>query len=672
MKRGQWLKLLAGLIAVFVLFQWLGGALGSDRGQAGVTVGVLVAAAALIAEWLLFGKSFEESARAIGLKGPKLSKGLLTALVIGGILFLTIPVFALSTGVTFGFYPGWQFLALGMFFQAGIAEETLFRGYLFGHLRQKHTFWKAAFFAGVPFVFVHLILFYSLPWSIATASILLAIAMSFPLSRLFELDGDRIWAPAIVHFVAQAGVKLTVAAGASAWLFPLFWISVCAVVPLGVYLVPYLEGAAKKTALKAAVGGALFIFMAAQTSIGQAAEAPANDVWTREELTGDWGGARTKLREKGIDLKFRLTRSYQGGVAGDRGRKGEYSGKFDTHFRFDLEKLLGWKRLSVQVKTETRFGRAPSVGSALPLNAGIISPQGEGAYFSVTALNFTQLIPLKKSDFIAVGAGKYYSLDSSREPFTGGAGITKFMNVAFNGNPAVGQTVPTVSNGATFAWVRKGAPFITLAVFDPVASPTRPGLKKLFAQGMTFVPGISFPTNFGKKSGRHSFSGTVTTRKFTPFDQLAQFIVPGAPRAPVVPKGGSWSLTYTFNQYIRESLAQDGQKTGWGVFGVLTIADKTVNPVGGFMTFGIGGSGLLKKRRKDRFGVAYSWANVSRKLRNALAPLVQIKDEHNFEAFYNFSITPWLSLTGDVQIVRPVLKSADRAVVPGVRLVVHL
>ena len=31
------------------------------------------------------------------------------------------------------------------------------------------------------------------------------------------------------------------------------------------------------------------------------------------------------------------------------------SGKVDTHFRFDMEKLIGWKRLSIQVKTETRY-----------------------------------------------------------------------------------------------------------------------------------------------------------------------------------------------------------------------------------------------------------------------------------------------------------------------------
>lgn len=676
MKQGQWLKLLVGLIAVFALFQWLGETLGSDRGQAGVMIGLLVVAAALGAERILFAKSFKEAARALGLGFPAF-QGILTAIVICLLLLLTVPVFAVMMNVSLSFYDGWIWLVPGLFFQAGIAEETLFRGYLFGHLRQKHTFWKAAGFAALPFILVHLILFYSLPWSLAGASILLAVAMSFPLSRLFEMGGDTIWAPAILHFATQTIVKVLVADGELAWIFPFFWIAICALIPLCVYAVPYIFKINEKKAVKVLTASACLLFLFAVPAIAQDSQPnesdSEDDFWSREELTGDWNGEREKLKEKGIELKFRLTQYYQGIATGERAKDGAYSAKFDTHFRLNLEKMLSWKRLSVQIKTETRFGRTPSAGNVLPLNAGVISPRSEGAVFAVTALNFTQLIPVKeeKGDFIAVGAGKYYSLDSSREPFTGGAGITRFMNIASNGNPAVGRTIPSVSNGATFAWIRKGAPFITFAVFDPLASPTKSGLKKLFREGITFAPGISFPTSFGKKSGRHSFSGTITTRKFTPFDQLAQFIVPGSPTAPIVPKSGSWSLTYAFNQYIRENSSHDGKKTGWGLFGTFTIAEKTTNPVSQFLTFGIGGSGLFKSRRKDQFGAAYGFTGVSPKLKSAINPLLQVRDEHNFETFYNFAITPWLWLMADLQIIRPVLQSSELAIVPGTRLVIH-
>lgn len=147
-------------------------------------------------------------------------------------------LFAVSTGSSLELYPNWQWLAIGIFCQAGIAEETLFRGYLFGHMRQRHTFWKAAGFAAIPFVLVHLILFFQFPWSLAGASILLSIAISFPLSKLYEMNGKTIWAPAIVHFATQAIAKLIVPSGENAWLYPFFVIAASAVVPLLVFALP--------------------------------------------------------------------------------------------------------------------------------------------------------------------------------------------------------------------------------------------------------------------------------------------------------------------------------------------------------------------------------------------------------------------------------------------------
>jgi len=42
--------------------------------------------------------------------------------------------------------------------------------------------------------------------------------------------------------------------------------------------------------------------------------------------------------------------------------------------------------------------------------------------------------------------------------------------------------------------------------------------------------------------------------------------------------------------------------------------------------------------------------------------------EHQVEGFYNFHITPWLRLTGDLQIIRGVRPTVERAIVPGARL----
>ena len=140
----------------------------------------------------------------------------------------------------FSLYPGWISLLPGLFAQAGIAEEVLFRGYLFGHIRRGRTFRRAAALSMAPFVGVHLVLFFTMPWPIAFVSVLLAVVISFPLARLFELGGNTIWAPALLHFVVQATVKVVVfSQGAES--FALAWMAASATIPLLVFAVKVSE-----------------------------------------------------------------------------------------------------------------------------------------------------------------------------------------------------------------------------------------------------------------------------------------------------------------------------------------------------------------------------------------------------------------------------------------------
>jgi membrane protease YdiL (CAAX protease family) len=224
-----------GLFIVFGLFHWSATILESDRGQQGILVCLLVVAATAAAERLLLRHQRGPAIRRLGLGRPRAK----SIVVVGGVTFvlLTIAfVFARTRELSPAFYPGWISLLPGLFAQGGIAEEVLFRGYLFGHIRVGRTFWRAAALSMLPFLSVHLVLFISMPWPIALASVLLAVIISFPLASLFELGGDTIWAPAILHFVIQATVKVVVFShGAES--FAVAWMAVSATVPLLVFTV---------------------------------------------------------------------------------------------------------------------------------------------------------------------------------------------------------------------------------------------------------------------------------------------------------------------------------------------------------------------------------------------------------------------------------------------------
>jgi membrane protease YdiL (CAAX protease family) len=230
-------KLLIGLAIAFAAFQWSASSLGSDRGQAGMVVGTLVVAVTLCLQRLFFAPTLPSAARSIGLGWPAW-RGVLAALVLGATLLCIVPVFAKVTASSIALQPGWASMLAGLFAQASVAEETLFRGYLFANLRQRHDFWRAAGLSMIPFVAVHLFLFASLPWPIAAAALALSVVVSFPMAYLFELGGATIWAPALLHFVVQGSVKLLVVTGPASESLPIVWMAGCAALPYLVFIVP--------------------------------------------------------------------------------------------------------------------------------------------------------------------------------------------------------------------------------------------------------------------------------------------------------------------------------------------------------------------------------------------------------------------------------------------------
>jgi uncharacterized integral membrane protein len=68
---------------------------------------------------------------ALGLTRPR-ATGLAVAAIAGLLLVFVILAFALITGSTVTLLPGWRWLIPGLFAQAGVAVEILFRGHHLG------------------------------------------------------------------------------------------------------------------------------------------------------------------------------------------------------------------------------------------------------------------------------------------------------------------------------------------------------------------------------------------------------------------------------------------------------------------------------------------------------------------------------------------------------------
>jgi len=404
------------------------------------------------------------------------------------------------------------------------------------------------------------------------------------------------------------------------------------------------------------------------------APSPKPDFWHWEKMTGDWDGDRERLKSEGLEMDFKFTQFYQGVAAGGVRRGSEYNAIFETSFKMDLGKMKpSLKFWLLEVHSETRFGGPVlgGTGAINPVNTAALLPASDGSAVSVTSFYFTRLIPkdLAKGDLFAVSFGRFNIIDLIDEDFFAGLGTERFFNVAQVGPLTAARQIPLITNGANLTYIKGGEPRFSFTVLDPNDHSLNPGLKDLFADGVTVSPTFFIPTKHFGKSAKHSFGGAVTTKAYTPFDDIRLINLPGPPRTPVEAQRGSWSLSYAFRQYIVEGERKDG----WGFFSQVSISDKDTSPITTFFDFGLGGNGLFKSRPRDEFGISYAYTDLSEVLKDNLNLLTlagrRPRVEHQFEAFYNFHLTPWLRLTGDLQIIRPTQAIANTAVVPGARLV---
>src|SRR5262245_1652582 len=65
----------------------------------------------------------------------------------------------------------------------------------------------------------------------------------------------------------------------------------------------------------------------------------SGDLWHRSRLTGDWGGSRTDLANKGIQIDVDWTQYVQGVVDGGLDQETRYGGHADYLVHLDLMRM---------------------------------------------------------------------------------------------------------------------------------------------------------------------------------------------------------------------------------------------------------------------------------------------------------------------------------------------
>jgi membrane protease YdiL (CAAX protease family) len=232
--RREMIITLLGFVVLWALLDRAAALLGSLRGEAGLAVCAIVLGAAVVIERVVAKRRPKQALEVLGLGAPD-ARAWWASLALVAALLCFYPLFAFAAHASLTLRPGAPALMLGMFAQGGIAEEVVFRGFLFRRLRERRGFWRAAVLASIPFAAVHAVLFFTLDFPVALASVLLALSLSFPLAWLFERSGGSIWPPAIVHAVVQGSIKV-VDAGTAFTSMAIAWMVIGALAPWLLFL----------------------------------------------------------------------------------------------------------------------------------------------------------------------------------------------------------------------------------------------------------------------------------------------------------------------------------------------------------------------------------------------------------------------------------------------------
>lgn len=399
------------------------------------------------------------------------------------------------------------------------------------------------------------------------------------------------------------------------------------------------------------------------------------DLWTRQRLLGDLGGARTRLAKKGVQFDVNFTQIVQSVVDGGLDTDTRYGGTLDYNLVFDLHRMALLPGAIIKLRGESRYGESVNgiAGPILPVNTDGLFPLtdqlDEDIPFTLTTLSYTQFL----SEHFGFLIGKFDTIDGDPNEFASGRGTSQFMNgnLVFPTSPILMAPYSTLGAGIILQPVHGVT--ITSLVYNITDSSTTAGFTDI-GEGSAWLTEAQFQYRLGVLPGGQNVGfGYAFDTEFRDLGGRLVFQPGQGLSRPT--KDSSWAAYWSAWQYVWVKDEGDApinlmngeqDRQGVGLFARAGFADEDTNTIEWTANGGIGGKGLIPGRDRDTCGVGYYYMSVQpERLINRLG----VQDHtQGFEAYYNLSITPAAHLTLDVQAVDSPLPNTSTAVILGLRL----
>ena len=423
----------------------------------------------------------------------------------------------------------------------------------------------------------------------------------------------------------------------------------------------------------------LLALVLAATGVPSLADQSSGDtLWTRDKLTGDWGGGRTYLSDHGIDIGLRLSYYGQRVSSGGRDQNGEWGGTMDYRLNIDGKKLFGtWDGLSFNLHARTRRGKdvLADAGAMTMQNTGMLMPL-PGDYHGTALTGFTvnQMFPVGEEHLGMFTLGKLDILDAVSLFFPSiGYGQEGFWNVnalvsalpwfgAVNGLSLYGGWLATINKE-----YQTGQSAILITGTENVTTTTGT-LSDSFHDGYWLAAFHRFFYKLGDKPGYFMVFGGFSTRDQPSNDPHDHVLIPGQGIVDT-DEEKPWDIALYLSQVFWQAQGDPSRKATLLIGGTAGPDNPQFAQYNFFTS--VEAYGPMASRPHDRMGVSgwYNW--LSDEFTDLVSPVADLQDTWGFELYYSFAINKWLHLTPDLQLIQNEWKDDDLAVIPGVRLVME-
>ncbi len=408
-------------------------------------------------------------------------------------------------------------------------------------------------------------------------------------------------------------------------------------------------------------------------------------------LTGDWGGARTLMSEKGVDFTLAYTGEYLANLSGGDQSGDTYEGLFEIALDLDSEKLGFWKGGSFHVNSYEIHGS--SLTQKYIHDLGVISNIDSYDSLRIQEYWFQQVC---WSDKLSIRVGQM----AADKEFFGSDNAALFLNGAFGTLPTISANLP---NPPVYPMAGTGIRvrlepieqiYVQAAVYDGDVgradfntSGSRANLSK--DEGLLSFYELGWKLNQEEKA--KGLPGTYKLGAFYHSDQFTDRLrdADGAPFIftlnDAAIHNGDYGLYVIGDQTVfREASDKEDSDQGLSLWTRVSGTPANRNLVSFYVDGGFNYKGLVPTRDEDVFGLGVSYIGISQyeidsqisdRDLNGTTPVVLSDAETIIELTYKAvfttrsATTPQLSVQPDLQwILHPGGSPAIRdAFVAGIR-----